>query len=109
MLTPYFLFPHIPPALCSGSNVFLHRKFTVGAFIKELISILHNAYISKKLVLFVGAGADFTSGIPLWENAIEKFCQHLNIPSNGADPLKIPQIYHNSLQREFGAEPCKYR
>ena len=35
------------------------NKIEKGAFVKESIDILHQAYMSKKLVLFVGAG-EFT-------------------------------------------------
>lgn len=66
------------------------------AFVKESINILHNAYLSKKLVLFIGAGVDRDSGLPLWTKAIDEFCSHMNISSKDADNLKIPQFYFNS-------------
>jgi len=82
-------------------------KIQKGAFIKESIEILHNAYLVKKLVLFVGAGVDFTSGIPLWKRAIEEFCMHLNIKPDDADVLKIPQIYYNSRGKKEYVELCR--
>lgn len=70
-----------------------------GSFFKESIHILHDAYISKKLILFIGSGADHDSGLPLWDDAIKVFCKHLNISPSGVDNLKIPQLYYNSRGR----------
>lgn len=67
-----------------------------SSFVKESIRILHEAYISKKLVLFIGAGADVPSGLPLWTDAVKEFSDHMNINSDGADNLRIPQYYYNS-------------
>lgn len=68
----------------------------INPFVEESFCILHEAYKSKKLVLFVGAGADVSSGLPLWSSAIEQFCKHMNISSEDADNLRIPQYYYNS-------------
>lgn len=78
-----------------------------GSFFKESIHILHDAYISKKLILFIGSGADRDSGLPLWDDAIKVFCKHLNISSNGVDNLKIPQLYYNSRGRKEYVELCR--
>lgn len=78
-----------------------------SAFVKESIRILHEAYISKKLVLFVGAGVDVPSHLPLWSQAIEKFCDHMNIDSKDADNLRIPQYYYNSRGKKEYVELCR--
>lgn len=67
-----------------------------NSFVKESIRILHEAYMSKKLILFVGAGADAASGMPLWPKAVKEFCKHLNIQEKDADNLRVPQYYYNS-------------
>ncbi len=41
------------------------NKTEKGVFVKESIDILHQAYVSKKLVLFVGAGVDRNSDMSL--------------------------------------------
>ncbi|MBE5934259.1 MAG: hypothetical protein E7262_00520 [Lachnospiraceae bacterium] len=76
-------------------------------FFIESIRILHNAYLEKKLVLFVGAGADKDSGIPLWGKAIEKFEEHLEIENNTEDMLRIPQYYYNARGKKEYVELCK--
>ena len=72
------------------------NKIEKGAFVKESIDILHQAYVSKKLVLFVGAGVDRNSDMPLWDDAKKEFCKHMNIRSEDVDNLKVPQFYFNS-------------
>ena len=52
--------------------------------------------MSKKLVLFVGAGVDRNSDMPLWDDAKKEFCKHMNIRSEDVDNLKVPQYYFNS-------------
>lgn len=78
-----------------------------GSFIKESIHILHDAYISKKLILFIGSGADHDSGLPLWDDAVKVFCKHLNISPDGVDNLKIPQLYYNSRGKKEYVELCR--
>lgn len=78
-----------------------------SSFVKESIRILHEAYISKKLVLFIGAGADVPSGLPLWSEAIKEFCNHMNIDSDGADNLRVPQYYYNSRGKKEYVELCR--
>lgn len=72
------------------------NKIEKGAFVKESIDILHQAYMSKKLVLFVGAGVDRNSDMPLWDDAKKEFCKHMNIRPEDVDNLKVPQFYFNS-------------
>lgn len=78
-----------------------------SSFVKESIRILHEAYVSKKLVLFIGAGADVPSGLPLWSEAIIEFCNHMNIDSDGADNLRVPQYYYNSRGKKEYVELCR--
>lgn len=78
-----------------------------SSFVKESIRILHEAYVSKKLVLFIGAGADVPSGLPLWSQAIKEFCNHMNIESDGADNLRVPQYYYNSRGKKEYVELCR--
>ncbi len=78
-----------------------------SSFVKESIRILHEAYISKKLVLFIGAGADVPSGLPLWTDAVKEFSDHMNINSDGADNLRIPQYYYNSRGKKEYVELCR--
>lgn len=83
------------------------KKAEKGMFIKESIHILHEAYIEKKLVLFIGAGVDHDSGLPLWGKSIEIFCNHMNIDPEKADNLKIPQFYFNSRGKKEYVELCR--
>ncbi len=53
--------------------------------------------LENKLVVFVGAGVSFNSGIPLWEEAVEKIKVNLESEFDSEkDYLKIPQFYYNS-------------
>lgn len=78
-----------------------------SAFVEESVRILHEAYISKKLVLFVGAGADITSGMLSWASAIKEFCKHLSIGDEGVDNVRIPQFYYNSRGKKEYVELCR--
>lgn len=78
-----------------------------GSFIKESIHILHDAYISKKLILFIGSGVDHDSDLPLWNDAVKVFCKHMNISPDGVDNLKIPQLYYNSRGKKEYVELCR--
>lgn len=78
-----------------------------SAFVEESVRILHEAYISKKLVLFVGAGADIPSGLPSWSKAIQDFCKYLHISSEGVDNIRIPQFYYNSRGKKEYVELCR--
>ncbi len=80
----------------------------MNSFVKESIQILREAYLSKKLVLFVGSGADIDSGIPSWSSAIHDFCDHLHLEYEaGTDYLRIPQYYFNSRGKKEYVELCK--
>ncbi|MCM1155370.1 MAG: SIR2 family protein [Roseburia sp.] len=78
-----------------------------SSFVKESIRILHEAYISKKLVLFIGAGVDVPSEVPLWTSAVAEFAKHMNINSDGVDNLRIPQYYYNSRGKKEYVELCR--
>lgn len=78
-----------------------------NAFVKESVRILHEAYISKKLVLFVGAGVDIPSGLPSWSEAIQSFCRYLDIDSERTDNIRIPQFYYNSRGKKEYVELCR--
>lgn len=78
-----------------------------NAFVEESVRILHEAYISKKLVLFVGAGADIPSEMPSWSKAIQVFCEHLHIDGEGVDNIRIPQFYYNSRGKKEYVELCR--
>jgi|GEM_PF-3144189 len=76
--------------------------------------IIQNAMRDKKLVIFVGAGADANSKIPLWSEAIKKIKNRIDPPLSDKenDFLKIPQFYFNSRCEkeyiEFMKELFKY-
>ena len=63
---------------------------------EETFRILKEAKNEKRLVLFVGAGASFDSGMPLWSDAIDTISKALGLPKGTDDALKIPQYYFNS-------------
>lgn len=88
----------------SGVNL---NNMEKGPFIKESIRILHEAYKSRKLVLFVGAGVDVDSGLPLWSDAIKKFCAYMNLSDKDTDNLRIPQYYYNSRGKKEYVELCR--
>lgn len=62
----------------------------------EDLRVLNNALEHNKLVPFVGAGVSYDSGVPLWNDIIKKFCEHLGLDSKNQDYLKIPQYYYNN-------------
>lgn len=78
-----------------------------SSFVKESIRILHEAYISKKLVLFIGAGVDVPSEVPLWTSVVAEFAKHMNINSDGVDNLRFPQYYYNSRGKKEYVELCR--
>lgn len=65
--------------------------------------ILKQAIEENRLVVFVGAGVSFNSGIPLWNTAVEQINDKLETAlSVENDVLKIPQIYYNERgQKEY--------
>lgn len=69
---------------------------------EESKRIIKEAQENKKLVLFVGAGASISSGMPSWSEAISKIKTHLGIQQE--DFLKIPQYYYNERgKKEYTA------
>lgn len=62
----------------------------------EDLRVINNALEHNKLVPFVGAGVSYDSGVPLWNDIIKKFCEHLGLDSKNQDYLKIPQYYYNN-------------
>ena len=67
---------------------------------EETFRILKEAKNEKRLVLFVGAGASFDSGMPLWSDAIDTISKALGLPKGTDDVLKIPQYYFNSRAKK---------
>ena len=57
--------------------------------------IIQQAMREKQLVLFVGAGASVSAGMPLWEEAVEIIAKRLGVSTN-LNTLLIPQYYYNS-------------
>lgn len=67
---------------------------------EETFRILKEAKNEKRLVLFVGAGASFDSGMPLWSDAIDTISKALGLQKGTDDALKIPQYYFNSRAKK---------
>ena len=67
--------------------------------------IIKEACLNKQLVVFVGAGASISSGMPSWSEAIAQISEHLELDSNTLcfnDFLRIPQYYYNARgKKEF--------
>ena len=62
----------------------------------ESIRIIQEAQQNNKLVIFVGAGASISSGMPSWKKAVDQIKGKLDLVSDENDLLKIPQYYYNS-------------
>lgn len=61
--------------------------------------IINEARFNKQLVIFVGAGASISSGMPSWAHAIAQISARLQIDANDLsfnDFLRIPQYYYNA-------------
>ena len=60
--------------------------------------IIRKAMKDNQLVLFVGAGASVSAGMPTWSRAVKTIAGHLGIDSENAPPdnLRIPQYYYNA-------------
>lgn len=73
------------------------------SFYTEEKRILQNALNEGKLVIFVGAGVSFPSGMPLWKDALNPFLEGLGFTDeNTYDNLRIPQMYYNARgQKEY--------
>ena len=70
----------------------------------EEMRILRNARMNNKLVVFVGAGTSFDSGMPSWSEAIKIIADRLGIMEEQLDYIKIPQYYYNSRGKKEYAE-----
>lgn len=57
--------------------------------------MIQSAHYNKSLVLFVGAGASVSAGMPSWSKAVKRFSEGLEINEKDWDLLKVPQIYFN--------------
>lgn len=57
--------------------------------------LIQSAANRKRLVIFVGAGASISSGMPSWKDAIEQIRQHLGDSMSDEDFFKVPQYYYN--------------
>lgn len=88
--------------MCNNQN-------EIDTFINESMRILHNAYVDNKLVLFLGAGVDKASSIPLWNEVISRFCECMNIHNGDKnyDNLRIPQYYYNSRGKKEYVDLCR--
>ena len=67
----------------------------------ETKRLIRKAMQERQLVLFVGAGASFDSGMPLWETSITQIADKLNLDKDRlCDSLIIPQYYYNERGRK---------
>lgn len=62
----------------------------------ESKKIITEARHNGQLVIFVGAGASISSGMPAWSRAIKEIASHLGIYDTELDFLRIPQYYFNA-------------
>ena len=70
------------------------------SFAEESIRILREAYLSKKLVLFVGSEMDAGSGIPCRKDAVKEICSRLHLEYHqGADDVRITQKYFKAHRK----------
>lgn len=59
--------------------------------------IINQAQYDGQLVLFVGAGASMSAGMPSWWQAVKKIADRLGIEKiSSEDYLRIPQYYYNA-------------
>lgn len=64
---------------------------------QEAKRIINQAQHDEQLVIFVGAGASISVGMPSWRQAIEEIADRLGIDKyTSEDFLRIPQYYYNS-------------
>lgn len=63
--------------------------------IKNKISILKEAIVTDRLVIFAGSGISLDSGLPLWGSLLEGIKKNLNEEIRGDDALKIAQLLYN--------------
>ena len=62
----------------------------------EAKKIIAEARKDGQLVIFVGAGASISSGMPTWSQAIRAIASHLGIDDKELNFLRIPQYYFNA-------------
>ena len=62
----------------------------------EAKKIIAEARKDGQLVIFVGAGASISSGMPTWSQAIRAIASHLRIDDRELNFLRIPQYYFNA-------------
>ncbi len=62
---------------------------------KSHIRQIQKAIRQNRLVVFVGAGASATCGVPRWSELIDELKKELDLPEYENDFLKIPQLYKN--------------
>ena len=62
----------------------------------EAKKIITEARKDGQLVIFVGAGASISSGMPTWSQAIREIASHLGIDDKELNFLRIPQYYFNA-------------
>lgn len=64
---------------------------------KEAKRIINQARYDGQLVLFVGAGASVSAGMPSWRQAVKRIADRLGIEKiSSEDYLRIPQYYYNA-------------
>lgn len=66
---------------------------------KRIINQLKNSIRNDNLVLFVGAGISTNSGLPTWNELIQKFKDELHLEDEENDYLKIAQYYWDEFDR----------
>ena len=62
------------------------------------IKTIVEASRKNKLVVFAGAGVSKDSGVPTWNELIEKFKDELSLPKEENDYLRIAQMYFDRYQ-----------
>ena len=68
---------------------------------KEAKRIINQARYDGQLVLFVGAGASVSAGMPSWRQAVKRIADRLGIEKiSSEDYLRIPQYYYNAREKK---------
>lgn len=70
----------------------------MNLFIETSREKIREAIYNNKLVVFVGSGISYNSGMPTWDSLIKTFADELGIPfdpSSIDEFIKIPQYYFN--------------
>lgn len=68
----------------------------------ETKRLIRNTMQERQLVLFVGAGASVSSGMPLWDQSVLQIVEKLDFENGNEKPdnLLIPQYYYNARGRK---------